>query len=82
MVFHLVNMLLWLHKKLKIKKIFVSTDCPTIKKIGKKYNAIHINRPKIACSYLIVLRKMFLNMHITKLKSICNVDIVVLLICK
>ena len=33
-------------KKSNIKKIFVSTDCPVIKKIGKKYSAIHIKRPK------------------------------------
>ena len=29
-----------------IKKIFISTDCPTIKKIGKKYNAHIFKRPK------------------------------------
>lgn len=30
----------------KIDQIFVSTDCPTIKKISKKYRAIIIDRPK------------------------------------
>ena len=30
----------------KIDKIFVSTDCPVISRIIKKYNAIHISRPK------------------------------------
>ena len=29
-----------------IKKIFISTDCPKIMKIGKKYNVEFINRPK------------------------------------
>ena len=29
-----------------IDKIFVTTDCPVIKRISKKYDAIHINRPK------------------------------------
>ena len=34
-------------KKTKIiNKIFISTDCPKIKKISKKYNPIFINRPK------------------------------------
>ena len=28
-------------KKSNIKKIFVSTDCPIIKKIGNKYGSIH-----------------------------------------
>ena len=30
----------------KVKKIFVSTDCPTIKKICKNYKGIYIPRPK------------------------------------
>ena len=29
-----------------VDKIFVSTDCPVIAKISKKYGAFHINRPK------------------------------------
>ena len=29
-----------------VNKIFVSTDCPIITKISKKYGAIHIKRPK------------------------------------
>ena len=29
------------------KSIFVTTDCPKIKKISKKYNATIIERPKI-----------------------------------
>ncbi len=29
-----------------LKKIYVSTDCNQIAKIGKKYNAVHIKRPK------------------------------------
>ena len=29
-----------------IDKIFVTTDCPVIKRVSKKYDAIHINRPK------------------------------------
>ena len=34
-------------KKTKlISKIFISTDCPKIKKITKKYNPIFIDRPK------------------------------------
>ena len=32
-------------KKLGIDNTFVSTDCPTIKKISGKYNTIHIDRP-------------------------------------
>ena len=30
----------------KIDKIFVSTDCPVISRVIKKYSAIHISRPK------------------------------------
>lgn len=33
-------------KKLKIKNIFVSTDCPKIKEISEKYNSIYIDRPE------------------------------------
>ena len=33
-----------------IDKIFVSTDCPTIAKICKKYGGTHINRPKSLAS--------------------------------
>ena len=33
-----------------IDKIFVSTDCPIIKKVSKKYGANVINRPKNLCS--------------------------------
>ena len=29
-----------------VKKIFVSTDCPVIARISKKYGAVHIKRPK------------------------------------
>jgi len=29
-----------------VDKIFVSTDCPTISRVSKKYGAIHIKRPK------------------------------------
>ena len=29
-----------------IDKIFVSTDCPVITRVSKKYGAIHIKRPK------------------------------------
>ena len=29
-----------------IDKIFVSTDCPIIARVSKKYGAIHIKRPK------------------------------------
>ena len=32
-----------------IKNIYVTTDCPKIKKISKKYKAIIINRPKKLC---------------------------------
>ncbi len=32
-------------KKIGIKNIFVSTDCPTISEIGKRYSANIINRP-------------------------------------
>ena len=33
-----------------IKKIYVSTDCPTIKSVSKKYKAVIINRPKKLCT--------------------------------
>ena len=33
-------------KSKKIKKIFVATDCPKIKKATKKYDPIYIDRPK------------------------------------
>ena len=29
-----------------VDKIFVSTDCPVITRVSKKYGAIHIKRPK------------------------------------
>ena len=29
-----------------VDKIFVTTDCPVITRVSKKYGAIHINRPK------------------------------------
>ena len=29
-----------------VNKIFVSTDCPVITRVSKKYGAIHIKRPK------------------------------------
>ena len=32
-------------KRMGIKNIFVSTDCPTIAKISSKYSAYHIKRP-------------------------------------
>ena len=65
-------------KKLKIKKMFVSTDCPIIKKIGKKYNAIHINRPKIL-ALPDSLTEDVLKHAYNEIKKICSVDIVVLL---
>jgi len=44
---HLCEYPLIAAKKTKIiNKIFISTDCPKIKKISKKYNPIFINRPK------------------------------------
>ena len=33
-----------------IKKIYVSTDCPTIKSVSKKYKAVIIDRPKKLCT--------------------------------
>ena len=33
-----------------VKNIYISTDCPVIKKISKKYNAHIINRPKALCN--------------------------------
>ena len=33
-------------KKVNIKNVFVSTDCPIIRKIGNKYGANYIKRPK------------------------------------
>ena len=37
-------------KSRNIDKIFVSTDCPTIKKTSKNYRAIYIKRPKKLCT--------------------------------
>ena len=34
------------NKSKTINKIYVSTDCPIIKKVSKKYNVSFINRPK------------------------------------
>tara|TARA_B100000686_G_C16705239_1_gene925845 strand:- start:507 stop:1250 length:744 start_codon:yes stop_codon:yes gene_type:complete len=33
-------------KSKNVDKIFVTTDCPIIKKVSKKYGAVHISRPK------------------------------------
>ena len=44
---HLCEYPLMAVKKTKmISKIFISTDCPKIRKITKKYNPIFIERPK------------------------------------
>ena len=51
-----------------IKSIYVTTDCPKIKKISQKYKATIIERPKNC-----VIRgfgKMFMNMDILRLKKI------------
>ena len=51
------------------KIIYVTTDCPKIKKISKKYKATIIERPK---NYVIrrLWEKMFMNMDILILKKI------------
>ena len=36
--------------KFKGTKNYVSTDCPTIKSVSKKYKAVIINRPKKLCT--------------------------------
>ena len=43
---HLCDILMVVKKTKMISKIFISTDCPKIKKITKKYNPILIERPK------------------------------------
>lgn len=65
-------------KKLKIKNLFVSTDCPKIKKISKKYNAIYIKRPK-KLALPDSLTEDVLKHAYLEIKKKCNVDIVVLL---
>ncbi len=42
--------LLAAYKSKLVDKIFVSTDCPKIKKISKKYNSVIISRPKHLCT--------------------------------
>lgn len=65
-------------KKLKIKNLFVSTDCPTIQKIGKKYNANLIERPK-RLAMPDSLTEDVLKHAYKEIKKKFNVDIIVLL---
>lgn len=65
-------------KKLKIKNLFVSTDCPKIKKISKKYDAIYIKRPK-KLALPESLTEDVLKHAYMEIKKTCKVDIVVLL---
>ena len=61
-----------------IEKIFVSTDCPVIKKISKKYHATILERPKKLTSSK-ALGIMFLKTLISNKKKIKKIKYVVLL---
>ena len=65
-------------KKLKIKNLFVSTDCPTIQKISKKYKAIFIERPK-KLALPESLTEDVLKHAYMEIKKKCKADIIVLL---
>ena len=65
-------------KKLNIKNIFVSTDCPIIKKIGKKYNSKHIIRPKYLAKPNSLTEDVLTHAY-NEIQTKLNVDIVVLL---
>ncbi len=66
-----------------INKIFVSTDCPTIKSVSKKYRATIINRPKKLCSNKALGEDVFQHGYF-EIKSILNkkntnIELIVLL---
>ena len=65
-------------KKLKLKKIFVSTDCPKIKKIGNKYEAIHISRPKKLAQPSSLTEDVLIHAY-NEIKKTFQADIIILL---
>ena len=44
------------HDGINVDKIFVTTDCPVITRVSKKYGAIHIKRPKNLANNKIIRR--------------------------
>lgn len=62
-----------------IGKIFVSTDCPIIKKISKKYNATILERPKKLTSSKALGDHVFENAYFQIKKKIKKIKYVVLL---
>ena len=62
-----------------IGKIFVSTDCPIIKKISKKYNATILERPKKLTSSKALGDHVFENAYFQIKKKIQKIKYVVLL---
>ena len=62
-----------------IEKIFISTDCPVIKKISKKYHATILERPKKLTSSKALGDHVFENAYFQIKKKIKKIKYVVLL---
>ena len=64
-----------------INKIFVSTDCPTIRSVSKRYNATIISRPKKLCTSKALGEDVFRHgyFEIKKLLKDEDIELVVLL---
>ena len=64
-----------------INKIFVSTDCPTIRSVSKKYNASIIHRPKKLCTNKALGEDVFRHgyFQIKKLEKNKDIEFIVLL---
>jgi CMP-N-acetylneuraminic acid synthetase len=57
-----------------IDKIFVSTDCPIITRVSKKYGAIHIKRPKKLASNKALGEHVYEHGYF-EIKKILNLDV-------
>lgn len=62
-----------------INKIYVSTDCPKIKKISKKYSAEIIFRPKNLANSKALGEDVFKNAYLQIQKKIKKIEMIVLL---
>ncbi len=66
-----------------VKKIYITTDCPKIKKIGNKYNAKIINRPKKLCGSKALGEKVYEHGYFQIKKDLDNkknkIELIVLL---
>jgi len=66
-------------KRLSIKNIFVSTDCPIISEIGLKYSANLIKRPKDLATPESLTEDVLVHAYKEILKSFSKPDIIILL---